>query len=164
MDISLIAAMTTNRVIGRDNKIPWHLPADMKFFKKITMGKPIIMGRKTFDSLGRALPGRRNIVMSRNQNYEAEGCIVVGSLAEALDAAAGEGEIMIIGGEEVYRLFLNYANRIYLTLIEADFPGNNYFPMLDPNEWVEVSRQTFEPDESWPYRYHFTILERTEGP
>ncbi len=162
MEISLIVAMGTNRVIGRDNKIPWHLPADMRFFKETTMGKPIIMGRKTYESLGHALPGRRNIVMSRNKEFKAEGCTVVGSLAEALEVAVGEGEIMIIGGEELYRLFLPFAKRIYLTVIEADFIGDSFFPMLDTDVWVEVSRRTYEPDESWPYRYHFTILERVE--
>jgi len=162
MEISLIVAMGTNRVIGRDNKIPWHLPADMRFFKETTMGKPIIMGRKTYESLGHALPGRRNIVMSRNQKFKAEGCQVVDSLEEALEAVVGEEEIMIIGGEELYRLFLAYAKRIYLTIIEAEFIGDSYFPILDTKDWVEVSRRTYEPDKSWPYRYHFTILERVD--
>lgn len=152
--------MGTNRVIGRDNKIPWHLPADMKFFKETTMGKPIIMGRKTYDSLGRALPGRRNIVMSRNQEFEAKGCMVVASLQEAMNAVEGVREIMVIGGEELYRLFLPYAKRIYLTEIEAEFVGDSFFPVLEASDWIEVSRTTFEPDESWPYRYHFIILER----
>lgn len=160
MIISLIVAMGSNRVIGRDNRIPWHLPADMRFFRKTTMGKPIIMGRRTYDSLGRPLPGRENIVMSRNPEFEASDCTVVGSIGEALNEVDGAGEIMIIGGEELYRQFLPLAQRIYLTEIEAEFPGDSYFPVLDSEVWVEVSRETFEPDESWPYRYHFVILER----
>lgn len=157
--ISLIVAMGTNRVIGRDNKLPWRMPADMKRFRSLTMGKAILMGRVTYDSIGRPLDGRHNVVLTRNQDYAAEGCTVVNSVDEALKAA-GQGELMVIGGSAIYEQMLPMANRIYLTLIDAEFEGDSYFPMIEPGEWSEVSREICPADAANPYNYAFVVLER----
>ena len=157
MIISLIAAMGKNRVIGKDNSLPWKLPEDMKRFKEITSGKPVIMGRKTFESIGRPLPNRLNIIITRDKNYKAEGCIVVHSINEALKAAEGNSEVMIIGGEQIFREFLPMANRMYLTLIDEDFEGDAYFPEYNKNEWKEVHRGEHKNDN---YKYAFVNLER----
>ena len=161
MIISLIVAMGANRVIGKDNQIPWHLPADMKYFRKMTMGKPIVMGRRTYDSIGRPLSGRQNIVVTRDINFKASGCAVVHSIGEALEVAKGE-EVMIIGGAQMYKQLLPRATRLYLTKIEADFSGDRCFPPISGEEWLEISRQSYEPDETYPYRYHFIVLERRD--
>jgi dihydrofolate reductase len=161
MTISLIVAMGANRVIGKDNHIPWDLPADMKYFRKMTMGKPIVMGRRTYDSIGRSLPGRKNIVVTRNKNFVASGCAVVHSIGEALELAKGE-EVMIIGGAELYELLLPRATRLYVTKIEADFSGDKYFPAIKDEEWLEISRQSYDPDERYPFRYHFIVFERRD--
>jgi dihydrofolate reductase len=157
--ISLIVAFGTNRVIGKDNQIPWHLPADMRYFRKMTMGKPIIMGRRTYDSIGQSLSGRQNIIVTRNMNLVAPGCLVVHSVEEALDTAMGE-EVMIIGGTQLYKQLLPRATRLYLTQIEAEFPGDRCFPVINEEDWLETSRKTYEPDEAHPYRYHFVVMER----
>ncbi|MGD8856342.1 MAG: type 3 dihydrofolate reductase [Chloroflexota bacterium] len=157
--ISLIVAMGTNRVIGRDNRLPWRMPADMKRFREITMGKALVMGRETFDSIGKPLAGRHNIVLTRNKTYAAEGCTVAHSISEALQAA-GEGEIMVIGGGRVYAQMLPVADRIYLTLIDAEFEGDSYFPTLDMAEWREVARELHGIDEDNPYNYAFIVLDR----
>ena len=148
-------------MIGKDNEIPWHLPADMKYFRKMTMGKPIIMGRRTYDSIGRSLSGRQNIVVTRNKNFVASGCVVVHTIEEALEVANGE-EVMIIGGAQLYMQLLPRANRIYLTQIEAEFSGDRCFPPISEEEWLEMSRQTYEPDEAYSYRYHFIVMERRQ--
>ncbi len=159
MSISLIVALDRNRVIGRENQLPWRLPADLKRFRALTMGKPVIMGRKTFESIGRPLPGRHNIIMTRNEGFQAEGCTVVHSLAEALKVAGG-GEVMVIGGAAIYALFLPQAERLYLTWIDADFAGDTFFPEIRDEEWQEVSRELFEADENNPYRFNFVIMDR----
>src|SRR3989338_8105608 len=141
MIISLIAAMDKNRVIGKDNSLPWKLPEDMKRFRGITKGKPVIMGRKTFESIGRPLPDRKNIIITRDRNYKAEGCIVVNSKEEALNAAKGSEEVMIIGGEQIFEEFLPIANKMYLTFIDKEFEGDAYFPEYDNAEWKEISRE-----------------------
>lgn len=160
MIISLIAAMSANRVIGSMGKIPWKLPVDMKRFHTLTIGKPVIMGRKTFESIGNALPGRLNIVMTRDGAFRAQGCRMVTSREDALTIAGDVGEVMIIGGEGIYKEFLPIADRIYLTVIDAEMKGDTFFPAINDAEWREVSREEHEPDKKNNYRYTFTTLER----
>jgi dihydrofolate reductase len=160
MLISLIVAMDRNRVIGLEGDLPWHLPADLKAFKKITMGKPIIMGRKTHESIGRPLPGRENIVLTSNRSYQAAGCTVVYSIEEALGVAEDFEEVMVIGGSTVYKSFLPLTGRIYMTLIDAVFDGDVHFPELDLTDWHEVSRKTFKKNNGQPFSYHFVLFER----
>lgn len=161
--ISLIVAMDRNRLIGAHNRLPWRLPADLKYFKSITMGKAILMGRKTYESIGRPLPGRTNIVVTREPNYQAPGCIVVHSIDEALARPECGDEVMVIGGASFYEQILPRADRIYLTLIDAECAGDTYFPSFDPNAWHEIRREDHEPDERNPYRYSFTVLERKQA-
>lgn len=160
MTISLIAAMGRNRVIGKDNSLPWSLPVDMKHFHDLTTGKPVIMGRKTFESIGKPLPDRTNIIITRDTNYKAENCIVVHSTDEALKAAEGNEEVMIIGGAQIYKEFLSKANRIYLTIIDSDFEGDVYFPEYNIEEWEETEYEEHERDADNQYNYTFLILER----
>ena len=160
MKISIVVAMAENRVIGRDNGLPWHLPADLRHFKTITMGKPIIMGRKTWESIGRPLPGRTNIVVTRAADYTADGCVVVHSIDEALAAAAGFEEAMVIGGAEFYRQVLPQASTLYLTLVHDTFEGDTFFPELDMQQWQEIERQDFHADGNNPHAHSFIRLER----
>ena len=157
--ISLIVAMDKNHVIGKDNKIPWSLPADLAYFKKVTMGNTVIMGRKTFESIGRPLPGRQNVVITRNNNYTAEGCIIYNSIEDALETA-GSKDVFIIGGANIYREFLPYANRLYITLIEECFLGDTYFPEINYKEWKLTSKTKGERDDKNPYNYYFLTYER----
>ncbi|RUL55616.1 type 3 dihydrofolate reductase [Lysinibacillus antri] len=158
--ISLIVAHDKNRVIGYENKMPWHLPGELKYFKEQTMGKPMIMGRKTFDSIGRPLPGRRNIIITRNENYQAEGIEVVSSLEEALQLAGDVEEIMIIGGEQIFKMALPIADRLYITHIENEFPGDTYFPLYG-EKWELVSKS--EPVEATDgYSFTYCIYDRTK--
>ncbi len=161
MIISLIAAMGENRVIGKDNALPWKLPADMKRFREVTMGKPVIMGRKTFESIGRALPKRTNIIITRDTNFQAQDCVIVHSLQEALEAAGNAPEAIVIGGGMIFEQFLPYANRMYLTIIHKDFEGASLFPKYEKEEWHERERHDFKPDEKNAYAYTFLTLERT---
>ena len=161
MMISLIAAVAKNGVIGVDNSMPWHLPADMKFFRETTMGKPLVMGRKTFESIGsKPLPGRTNIVITRDRNFRAENCLLVHSIDDALAAADGSDEVMIMGGSSFYEQMLTRADRIYLTQVHADIEGDAWFPELKSGSWKEISRQDFSADEKNPFDYSFVILER----
>ncbi|MCH8004017.1 MAG: type 3 dihydrofolate reductase [Nanoarchaeota archaeon] len=160
MIISLIAAMGKNRVIGKDNSLPWNLPADMKYFRDNTKGKPVIMGRKTYESIGKPLPNRTNIIITRDQNYKAEGCIIVHSADEALKAVGNVEEIMVIGGSQIYKEFLPKANKMYLTFIDAEFDGDTYFPEYKIEEWKEISYEEHERDAENPYDYRFVVLER----
>lgn len=160
MIVSIIVATDRNRLIGRNNELPWHLPADLKHFKTVTMGKPIIMGRKTHESIGRPLPGRSNIVITRDTRYQASGCTVVHSLESALEAASGAGEAMVIGGAQLYEQALPVARRIYLTRIDDQFEGDTWFPEYPQSQWKEVARQECVPDEQNPYSYAFLVLER----
>jgi len=160
MKISIVVAMAANRVIGRDNQLPWHLPADLKYFKQTTMGKPILMGRKTWESIGRPLPGRTNIVITRDENYDAPGCVVVHSIEAALQAAAKQDEVMIIGGAEFYRQVLPRTDRIYLTRINEDFEGDTLFPELISSEWQEAGRVDCDADDNNPHSYSFITLDR----
>ena len=160
MIISIIAAMGKNRVIGKGNALPWKLPADMKHFQDITKGKPVIMGRKTFESIGKPLPNRINIIITRDENYKVDGCIVAHSIDEALKAAGSPEEVMIIGGAQVYKEFLPRANKMYLTLIEADFEGDAYFPKYNVEEWEEIAYEEHERDKDNQYNYRFLVLRR----
>ena len=156
----MIAAMGRDRVIGLCNKMPWHLPADLQWFKKTTLGSPVIMGRKTYDSIGRPLPGRLNIILSRNTKLEIQGCTVVNSLEAALLAAKGAEEVFITGGAHLYEKFLGDADRLYLTLIDADFEGDTYFPDYTQYKWHEIERLENAADENNPYPFSFVTLER----
>ncbi|MDX5445878.1 MAG: type 3 dihydrofolate reductase [Zoogloeaceae bacterium] len=158
--ISIVVAMDRNRLIGRGNTLPWHLPADLAHFKSVTMGKPILMGRKTYESIGRPLPGRHNIVITRNAGFAAPGCTVVTSVEAALAAAGAVPEIMLIGGAQLYAELLPRVGRIYVTRIDAAFEGDAWFPALDDGDWVETARSDHDPDERNPYPYSFRVLER----
>lgn len=158
--ISFIVAMDRNRLIGSNNGLPWRLPADLKHFKAVTLGKPVIMGRNTYESIGRPLPERHNIVVSRNAAFSAPGCTTVNSVPAALREAGAAQEIMVIGGAQLFAELLPQAQRIYLTQIDAQFPGDVWFPELDAGVWQEVARTDHAPDERNPYPYHFLILER----
>ena len=160
MKISLIVAKSRNNVIGNNNQLPWHLPADLKHFKTITMGKPIIMGRKTFDSIGKPLPGRRNIIISRQQNLHIDGCEIFHSIDDALSAVKTEKEVMIIGGANLFLQVLPIAERIYLTVIAADFEGDAFFPGLDYAQWQLISEEKWLPDEKNKYPYCFQTLDK----
>ena len=166
MQLSVIVAAARNGVIGRNNALPWHLPEDLKYFKRVTMGKPILMGRKTFESIGRALPGRSNLVITRNGEWQAEGVQVVRSLEAALSLAEdialidGVDELMVIGGAQIYAEALPRAERIYLTEVDADVEGDAYLPAIDRSAWLEVSREVHAPSETNPYPYSFVVLDR----
>ncbi len=152
--------MARNRVIGRDNGIPWRLPAEMKWFKATTMGKPILMGRKTYESIGRPLPGRHNIVLTRNRDYSAEDCTVVHSIEEAISAAGADQELMIMGGAFLYEQFLSLADCLYLTFIEADIEGDAYFPEFSMANWLIVKEEFFQANEKNPYDYRIVVMIR----
>jgi len=160
MKLSLIWAMDRNRLIGRNNALPWKLPADMIWFKKNTMGKPILMGRKTYESIGRPLPGRTNLILTRQSDLHIDGCIVVHSLAEAQAAVPKTKEIMIMGGAEIYALLINQADRLYITEIDEAFEGDAWFPEFDRNDWQEISCLSCFPDDKSLYAHRFMVLER----
>ena len=161
MLISLIAAMDENRLIGNGPEIPWQLPADRRHFRDMTVGKPVVMGRKTFETLKRPLGKRLNIILTRNVKYEVPtGCLVAHSVDEVLAIAADAEELMICGGSPIYQAFLPHAHRLYLTQVHATFNGNVYFPAFDLTEWHEAKRVDCEPDEKNPYAYSFLFLER----
>ncbi len=161
MKLSLIVAMSANRVIGRDNKMPWHLSADLKRFRAITMNSPILMGRKTFESIGKPLDGRTNLILSKNENYQPEGCFVFNSLENALNAAGNfDEELFIIGGATLYEMALPLAERLYLTDIQAEFQGDTFFPDIDFNEWNEIACEQIDNDEKVDFSYRFLTLEK----
>ena len=153
--VSIIAAMARDRVIGLDNKLPWHLPSDLQHFKKTTMGKPMIMGRKTWESLPGILPGRPHIVVTRNPGYVARGATIANSLETAIEAAGDAEEAMIVGGANLYAQALPIADRLYLTFIDADIEGDARFPDYDESEWELVEEERFSADEKnrWDYRF-----------
>lgn len=153
--ISIIVAMAKNRVIGKDNQMPWHLPADLAHFKKVTLGKPIIMGRKTYESIGRPLPGRTNIVISRNSEYKLDGCKTVTSIEKALSLVQNEEEIFIVGGGHLYSELLPVANRLYLTFIDLEVDGDTQFPEFKHLNLKEGKREKHIKDEKNPYNYEF---------
>lgn len=162
MKISMIAAMAHDRVIGKDNQMPWHLPADLAHFKRVTLGKPVLMGRKTFESIGRPLPGRRNLVISRNPGYQAEGIEVVGSVEAALALLAGSSveELMVIGGGHLYAEMLPSADCLYLTQIDLAVEGDTRFPAFDDGQWQRVDCESHPADEKNPHLYSFETWQR----
>jgi len=157
--------MDEGRVIGNEGGMPWHLPADLKFFKSVTMGKPIIMGRSTYESIGRPLPGRTNIVITRNTGFQAEGCRLAHSVDEALAIAEEEAaeEAMIIGGGAIYKQTLDRVDRLYMTNIAVHMPGDTHFPVINPEEWSEVSRQGHAADGDSPFDLEFVVLDRLKA-
>ena len=158
--ISLIVAMARNRVIGSNNQMPWHLPADFAYFKRITLGHPIVMGRKTFESIGRILPGRRNIVVSRNRNFQVDGAEVTHSLDEAIGSCQDNEEIFVIGGATLYAAALPHAARLYITEVDVAPYGETLFPIIDKRDWLETARQRVEADEKNAFAMEFVVLER----
>jgi len=159
--ISMIAAMAENRIIGADNDMPWHLPADLKHFKSVTMGKPVLMGRKTYESIGKALPGRPNIVITGNQDYQLDDAVVVNSIEAAMQEASSFDEVMIIGGGSIYQSMLAQAQRLYLTFIDLEVQGDTQFPDYEAHAaWTEVAREQHLKDDKNPYNYTFVTLER----
>lgn len=164
--IALMVAASENGVIGRDNQLPWHLPKDLQHFKKTTLGKPVVMGRKTFDSIGRPLPGRPNVVVTRQQDYQADGVSVASSLEHGLEIAAQKAiesdssEVMLIGGAELYRQGLPLVERVYLTKVHADIEGDAFFPTLPDSDWRCIEEEKHEACERNPFSYSFCIYER----
>ncbi len=162
--LALIAAVARNRAIGKDNRLLWHLPDDMRHFRETTRGRPVIMGRRTWESLPekfRPLPGRLNIVVSRNPAYSAPGAVLAHSLASAVSAAGSEGEVFVIGGEELYRQALPLAGRLYLTEIDAEFSGDAFFPPIPLSEWLETSRSQTACHDGLTYA--FAVYQRTQS-
>jgi dihydrofolate reductase len=160
MRLSIIVAMDDNQLIGKDNALPWRLPADLAYFKKTTTGKTVLMGRKTYESIGFPLPNRRNVIISRNPNFQAKGCEVVSSINNALELAKDDDEVMIMGGASFYEQMLPSVDRLYITQIEGEFDGDAHFPKFDRNDFVETFREPHTPDEKNKHSYHFTILDR----
>lgn len=164
--LSMMVAKASNNVIGRDNKLPWYLPNDLKYFKQVTFGKPVIMGRKTWESLKGPLPGRTNIVITRQADYAAEGAKVVATLEEAVTMAEnvafieGQEETVIMGGAEIYQLALPKADRLYLTEVHAEVEGDTFFPEYDTSQWKEIGREDFAAEGPNPYDYSFVVYER----
>lgn len=167
--LAVIVAAAENAVIGRNNALPWHLPEDLRYFKKVTMGKPIVMGRKTFESIGRPLPGRVNIVVTRNPGFQAEGVRVVASLDEALRLAEdialidGAQELVVIGGAEIYKAAIPRAERLYITEVHASVEGDACLPQVDWKDWREIGRERYPAQGPNPYDYSFVVYERLHG-
>lgn len=160
MSISIIAAVARNGVIGRGNRLPWHLPEDLKRFKQLTWGGAIVMGRKTYESIGRALPGRENIVLTRQAGFVAAGCRVEHSIESALVAGCYARETFVIGGADLYAAALPLASRLYVTEIQAEFEGDAFFPAFDRSDWRETSRDIRSEDAPHAFAYHFVTYER----
>ncbi len=166
MHLSVIVAVAENGVVGRNNALPWYLPADLMYFKKVTMGKPVLMGRKTFESIGKPLPGRSNIVLSRDRAYAAEGVKVVASLQQAVELASdiaiidGRDELMVIGGADIYALAIPLADRLYITEVHAEVDGDAYLPAVDWSQWREVSRQRNAAVEPNRHDFSFVVYHR----
>lgn len=160
MIVSIIAAMDRNHLIGNKNQLPWHLPADFTHFKTVTMGKPIIMGRKTFESIGKPLPGRTNIVLSRNPDMNFEGTICVNSFEDALAAVTDEDEVMVIGGSAIYKMLLPQIDRMYITYVDAEFEGDAWFPEFDKSQWLEKDSVLRQADEKNAYDCRFVTFEK----
>ncbi len=163
MKLSIIVAMDQKGVIGLNNALPWRLSADLKNFKALTMGKPVIMGRKTWESIGKPLPGRDNVIITRNLDYRSDGCIVCHSLEEALQRYANMPEVVIIGGHDIFHSALAQADVLYLTDVHADVEGDTWFPVFDRTEWHQLSQQDFAADEKNQYPFTFSVLERARG-
>ena len=152
--------MDVNWLIGKDNGLPWKVPADLQFFKKVTMSKPIVMGRKTFESIGRPLPGRKNIIITRDKNYQAEGCEVCFSIEQAIEKAGEVEELMVIGGANIYQQFLDRADRLYMTRVLGEFEGDAWFPEVDFSQWHLVEKEDHKADEKNECDYSFQVFNR----
>jgi dihydrofolate reductase len=165
MVLSIIVAASSNNVIGKDNKLPWHLPEDLKYFKNTTWAMPVVMGRKTYESIGKPLPGRTNIVITRNKDLKIEGVEAVQSLNEAMEIAGRHDvkEVFIIGGAEIFNTFLPLVSRIYLTRIHREMDGDVFFPVFNKTNWQLVKNKDCEPDEKNPFSYSFEVWEKTPG-
>jgi len=163
MRVSLIVAMDLGRVIGLDGQMPWHLPADLLHFKRTSVGKPIIMGRKTFESVGRPLPKRINVIVTRQEGYAHEGCLIAHSLEEAIEMVSPCDEIMICGGSGIYAEAISRVDRMYLTQIGHRFDGDTFFPEFDPTPWTETHREEHAADDRNPHPYTFLQLDRVES-
>ncbi|NNN48893.1 type 3 dihydrofolate reductase [Vibrio sp. 2-2(8)] len=159
MIISMIAAMADNRIIGKDNQMPWHLPADFAWFKRCTLGKPVIMGRKTYESIGRPLPGRHNIVISRDASLAIDGVSIVSSIEEAIEVAGHVDEVMIIGGGSIYQACMPQANKLYLTFIDLNIEGDTQFPEWG-GEWQEVHREMYQADDKNAHNMQFVVFDK----
>lgn len=155
--IAMIACMARNRVIGKNNQMPWHLPEDLKFFKRTTMGYPVVMGRRTYESIGQALPGRENIILTRDKHFTADQCRIVHRVEDVLQM---KKDLFIIGGAATYEQFMPYADRLYITIIDQDVEGDTFFPVIDPEEWRLIKREPGIKDENNPYDYTFNTYER----
>ena len=160
--VSIIVAMARNRVIGANGAIPWHLPNDLKLFKRLTMGHPIIMGRRTFESIGRLLPGRKTVIVTRQAGYSAPGARIAHTLEGAIAECANDAEIFVIGGAEIYREALPLADRIYLTLVDAEPAGDTWMPELDASKWRESASEAFAPDARHACGYRHSVLDRVQ--
>ena len=162
--ISAIAAMAVNRVIGANNQLPWRMPADLKHFKEITSGHAVVMGRKTYESIGKPLPNRTNIVLTRNRDYKAPGCLMASSIEEAAKLAKDHDELFVIGGAEIYTSCLPLVSRIFLTVVHHEFDGDAHFPVLNHKEWNEVQLETHAADIDNPFEYSFITLDKITAP
>ncbi|RFA31436.1 hypothetical protein CAI21_02145 [Alkalilimnicola ehrlichii] len=160
--VSFIVAMTDDRVIGRGNDLPWHIPDDLAHFKRITLGKPIIMGRRTYDSIGRPLPKRHNIVVTRDPQFHADGCTIVHTPESALFAAGDVDEVMVIGGSGMFEAFLPLADQLYLTIVHAEIEGDTFFPRLNEEEWLEMDRNEHGPGPGSPHPLSFITYKRAK--
>ena len=162
--VSILVAMAKNRVIGRNNALPWQLPPDLKRFKELTMGHHIVMGRKTYESIGRPLPGRTSVIITRQPDYQVPGAIVVASIDQALKVCSAgkevDQEIFVIGGAQIYRQSLGLCQRIYITEIQQEFDGDTLFPELNQQEWREISREKYRLNDGDGLEYHFVVLDR----
>lgn len=158
--ISLIVAMAKNRVIGADNKIPWHLPNELKLFKSLTMGHHIIMGRRTYESIGRLLPGRTTVIVTRQRDYTVPGAVIAHSIEEAIESCRGDDECFVIGGADLFRETLPVADRLYLTVVDAEPEGDTFMPAMDMSLWRETRSESFAPDEKHAHAYRFVIYDR----
>lgn len=160
--ISLIAAMAGNRVIGIENRLPWRLPDDLQHFKQLTLGKAIVMGRKTWESLPGLLPNRRHIVITRDQGYQAQGAEVVNSIEQAIEKVSGQDEVLVVGGANLYEQVLPMASTMYLTFVDAEIKGDAYFPQWDKQQWNEVEREHHAKDERHNFSFDFVTLQRNQ--
>lgn len=160
MRVSIVAAVAENGAIGKNNALPWHLPADLKHFRRLTLGHPIIMGRRNYESIGRALPDRTNIVITRHMDFHAPGCIVVPALDAAFAAADAADEVFVVGGADIYAQTMARVDRLHLTLVHANVPGDVFFPAIDWAVWRETARESHQPDARHAYAYSFVTFER----
>ncbi len=160
MSISIIVAMADNRAIGINNELPWHLPADLKWFRQNTTGKPVLMGRKTYDSIGRPLPNRRNIIVSRDASLQIEGCEVVANAEAAVELCSGAEEVMVIGGASFYEQMLAHAQKLYLTFVHTTIEGDAFFPEIDFSQWEVIERIDNKADEANAFDYSFVVYQR----